>query len=229
MQSIAREFNYSETTFVLPPRSTENDAAVRIFTPAREIPFAGHPNIGTAHALSVARAGNADGDLENTLRFEELAGVVPVLVRTEAGMPVYCELTAPAALELGPEINDDTDVGNLAHAISLDRADIRTESHFPCRTSVGLPFLCVELRNRDALARSRLRADGWAGYARRTGCDAIHLYTRDTGEQAIDVRCRMFISMFGVREDPQREARTAHSRDCWHRWRAPRPGLLPIE
>jgi trans-2,3-dihydro-3-hydroxyanthranilate isomerase len=202
MQSIAREFNYSETTFVLPPQSMANDAEVRIFTPEREIPFAGHPNLGTAHVLSAERGFDRDDDAEKTLRFEERAGVVPVLVRSKGGVPVYCELTAPQMLELGPEMNGDTDVDELAHAVSLSPEDIRTESHFPRRASVGLPFLCVEVRDRDALARSQVNIDSWAGYAQRVNCNAVHLYTRDTGTDDIDVRCRVYVTMLGVREDP---------------------------
>ncbi len=202
MQSIAREFNYSETTFVLPPESTANDAKVRIFTPDREIPFAGHPNLGTAHVLSTIGGLPRHDEAERTLRFEELAGIVPVRVRSEGGVPIYCELTAPQMLELGPEMNGDTDVAELADAVSLRPEDILTDSHFPRSASVGLPFLCIEVRDRDALARSQVRVDSWTGYAQRADCNAIHLYTRDTGTDEFDLRCRMYVTMRGVREDP---------------------------
>ncbi len=202
MQAIAREFNYSETTFVLPPETAGNDAKVRIFTPEREIPFAGHPNVGTAHVLSVIGEFGRHDEAERTLRFEELAGVVPVRVRFEGAAPVYCELTAPQTLALGPEMNRDNDVDTLAHALSLNPEDILTESHFPRSASVGLKFFCVELRDRDALARSQVRADSWTAYAKRADCNAIHLYTRDTGTNEFDLRCRMYAPMYGVREDP---------------------------
>ncbi|MFQ5757083.1 MAG: PhzF family phenazine biosynthesis protein [Acidiferrobacterales bacterium] len=202
MQSIAREFNFSETTFVLPPESPANDAKVRIFTPDRELQFAGHPNLGTAHVLSTIGGLPRHGEAERTLRFEELAGIVAVRVRSEEGVPVYCELTAPQTLELGPEMNGDTDVDELAHALSLRPADILTDSHFPRRASVGLPFLCVEIRDRDALSRSQVRVDTWTGYAERAECNAIHLYTRDTGTDEFDLRGRMYVTMGGVREDP---------------------------
>ena len=199
MLSITREFNFSETTFVLPPEQGDNDARVRIFTPDREIPFAGHPNIGTAHVLAST---NGCGPAEFTLKFEEIAGVVPVRVRSENGIPFYCELTAPQDLELGPELNGTSDVGDLARAISLDPEDILTDSHFPRRASVGLPFLMAELRDRSALSRSQVNPGHWRAYIDRAGCDAIHLYTKDTGEQDVDVRCRMFATMGDVREDP---------------------------
>jgi len=142
------------------------------------------------------------GDTEKTLRFEELAGVVPVRVRFKAGVPVYCELTAPQRLALGPEMNGVTDVTELAHALSLRPQDILTDSHFPRSASVGLPFLCVELRSRDALARSQVRGDAWMAYSERAACNAVHLYTRDTGTDKFDVRCRMYATMGAVREDP---------------------------
>lgn len=202
MQSIAREFNYSETTFVEPAENSANDAKVRIFTPDREIRFAGHPNVGTAHVLSTLADRAGGDDAETTLRFEELAGVVAVRVRYSDGQPVFCELTAPEPLELGPQMDGDNDVAELAHAISLGSEDIVTTSHFPRRASVGLPFLCVELGDRDGLARAQLRAESWTTYATRAGCLAVHLYTRDTGANDVDLRCRMYVAMHGVREDP---------------------------
>ena len=199
MLSIAREFNFSETTFVFPPEHGDNDAKVRIFTPDREIPFAGHPNIGTAHVLA-----STDGcdSAELTLRFEELAGIVPVRVRCDNGIPLYCELTAPQELELRPALNGSSDVADLARAISLEPEDILTDSHFPRRASVGLPFLVAELRDRSALSRSQVEPGNWRAYIDRAGCNAIHLYTRDTGEQDVDVRCRMFATLGDIREDP---------------------------
>jgi trans-2,3-dihydro-3-hydroxyanthranilate isomerase len=202
LQAITREFNYSESTFVLPPENADNDARVRIFTPAREIPFAGHPNLGTAHVLSAIGSSGRHGDGHKTLRFEELAGVVSVHVRFEGGAPVYCELTAPQKLELGAEMSADADVAELAQALSLSPEDIVTESHFPRSASVGLPFLCVELRDRDALARSQARLDRWTTYSERVACNSVHLYTRDTGTDKFDLRCRMYARMGSIREDP---------------------------
>lgn len=199
MLSITREFNFSESTFVLPPEHGDNDARVRIFTPDREIPFAGHPNIGTAHVLAST---NGCDSAELTLKFEEIAGVVPVRVQSENGIPLYCELTAPQELELGPVLNEASDVNDLAKAVSLAPQDILTSSHFPRRASVGLPFLMVELKDLSALSRSQVEPTHWRAYTDRAGCSAIHLYTRDTGVQDIDIRCRMFATLGNVREDP---------------------------
>lgn len=202
MQSITREFNFSETTFVFPPDSGENDAKVRIFTPDREVPFAGHPNIGTAHVLASIGVTAGAEETERTLRFEEQAGVVTVLVQLEKGVPVYCELTAPQTLEVGPALDGATDIQDLAHAISLAPEDILRGPHFPRVASVGLPFLIVELSDRTALARCQVRTESWQDFTTRAGCGAIHVYTRDTGEDAVDVRCRMFATLGAVREDP---------------------------
>ena len=93
MQAVATEFNYSETTFVLPPREAGHDAQVRIFTPVRELPFAGHPNVGTAFVLAtIAR------EPKPRLLFEEEAGLVPVDIVREQGRVVNAELTAPQPL-----------------------------------------------------------------------------------------------------------------------------------
>ena len=94
MQAIAREFNYSETTFVLPPHEPAHDAQVRIFTVRSEIPFAGHPNVGTAFVLAT----QAERPPARLL-FEEKAGLVPVEILTEQDRVVSTELTAPQPLK----------------------------------------------------------------------------------------------------------------------------------
>src|ERR1700739_420014 len=93
MQAIAAEFNYSETTFVLPPRDSAHDAEVRIFTVTTELPFAGHPNVGTAFVLA-----NRAAKPPARLKFEEGAGLVPVEILTKDGSVVGAELTAPQPL-----------------------------------------------------------------------------------------------------------------------------------
>lgn len=202
MQAITREFNFSETTFVLPPDDPANDAKVRIFTPAGELPFAGHPNIGTAHALAAAGPPAPSG--EQVLRFEQLAGVVPVRVRFDNGAPVYGELTAPQRPQTGPALDNDTQLAELADLLSLQPGDIATDRHRPCRASVGTPFLCVELQSLDALARSALQAAGWGVLSQRLDCRGVLQYVRDgdadDGEQ--DIRCRMYTVFGSVIEDP---------------------------
>ena len=113
MQQIAREFNFSETTFVLPPEAG-HDRRVRIFTPPREVPFAGHPNIGTAFVLASM---GAFGALEapRSVTFEEQAGLVPVAIEKREGGRIWCELTAPQGLTLGRTVSAQA----VAAAVSL--------------------------------------------------------------------------------------------------------------
>ncbi len=196
MQAIAREFNYSETTFVLPPREAGNDAQVRIFTVNSEIPFAGHPNVGTAFVLAM-RAATPPA----RLKFEEGAGLVPVSILQEQGRVVGAELTAPQPLSKLTQFS----VEEAADCLSLQAADIVTDWHPPRIFSVGLPFLMVEVASRDALRRARPDA---AAFARTFPCDdsdAVYLYTRDVppAEKTCDLQARMFHpGSSGLSEDP---------------------------
>jgi len=202
MQQVAREFNYSETTFVFPPREG-HDRWVRIFTPTTEVPFAGHPNIGTAFVLAtIGELGSLDAP--RTVTFEEEAGVVPVMVELVQDGPsgdaeIRCELRAPQPLSLGPSV----DPAAVAPAVSLERDDIVSSPHGPRVASVGLPFLMVELRSRDALERARVDMNALRGLVEGSGESLppdIHLFVR--GEDEFDVRARMFAPLDGVPEDP---------------------------
>lgn len=197
MQTIAREFNYSESTFVLPPKDPANDAQVRIFTPVREMPFAGHPNVGTAFVLSTLSA-----RAPNTLRFEEGAGLVPVSVRADDDGGVYCELTAPQALHVGEPVTDPAVCELITKALSLAPGMIIDEHHAPCAASVGLDFMILEVADLDALAQVCLQAEPWLQAERSTGCHAVLAYTRRAGDDGVDVRARMFTIQTGVIEDP---------------------------
>jgi trans-2,3-dihydro-3-hydroxyanthranilate isomerase len=196
MQAIAREFNYSETTFVLPPRDRANDAQVRIFTVRSEIPFAGHPNVGTAFVLA-SRAAKPPA----RLRFEEGAGLVSVEILQEAGSVVGAELTAPRALSKLTQFSAE----QAAACLSLSSADIRTDRHPPGIFSVGLPFLIVEVGSREALRRAKPDAAAFARALPCDGNDAIYFYTRDVPatEQATDLQARMLHpGSSGLTEDP---------------------------
>jgi trans-2,3-dihydro-3-hydroxyanthranilate isomerase len=203
MLSIAREFNYSETTFVLPPRGAGHDAEVRIFTVNSEIPFAGHPNVGTAYVLaSRAKAAPAQ------LTFEEKAGLVPVEILITQGKVTGAELTAPQPLKRLTEVP----VEEAAACLSLSPADVRTDRHSPHVISVGLPFLIVELSSRAALMRARPNADAFARVFPLDESDAVHFYTRDVpqAEQPLDLQARMFHpGSSGLSEDPATGSATA--------------------
>lgn len=194
MQQIAREFNFSETTFVLPPEQGHT-RRVRIFTPRAEMPFAGHPNVGTAFALaSAGEFGPLDQPL--TVTFEERAGPVPVTVERLADGMIRCELRAPEPLSLGPLVPPEV----LAPAVSLAPDDIVARTHPPRVASVGLPFVFAELRDRAALQRARPNLAGVDGVVALGVVPDIHLYVR--GDDGFDLRARMFAPLDGVPEDP---------------------------
>jgi trans-2,3-dihydro-3-hydroxyanthranilate isomerase len=199
MQAIATEFNYAETTFVLPPRDAAHDAQVRIFTPTQEMPFAGHPNVGTAFVLAM-QAANPPA----RLKFEEGAGLVVVEILMEGGKVVGAELTAPQPLSRLTQFSAE----QAAATATLSAADVRTDRHPAMIVSVGMPFLVVELGSRGALRRARPDA---AAFERTFPCDgafAVYLYTRDLAplaadEKETDLQARMFFpGSSGLIEDP---------------------------
>ena len=194
MQEIAREFNFSETTFVFPARAGHT-RHVRIFTPAREIPFAGHPNVGTAFVLaSAGEFGEIKSSL--TVTFEEEGGLVSVTILEAGGKVASCELTAPQSLSFGKTLP----VELVAAAISIDSKEIVTKTHGPQVASVGLPFIMVELRDRSVLERARISMSGFEALAAEDVMPDVHLYTR--GTDGFDIRARMFAPLSGVPEDP---------------------------
>jgi trans-2,3-dihydro-3-hydroxyanthranilate isomerase len=197
MQKIAREFNYSETTFVLPPRDPANTAEVRIFTPRAELPFAGHPNVGTGYVA--ATMGSLFGrEVGEVLRFEEKAGLVAVRIRRDGAGVTGAELTAPVGLTRGATLP----AAEAAACLGLDAAEIVTTSHQPQVASVGLAFLCVELSGRAALAKAAPRAELFASLLPQVGTDAIMLYIRDQARGPGALRARMFSPLHFVPEDP---------------------------
>lgn len=196
MQAIAREFGYSETTFVCRPADPTHTARVRIFTPGSEVPFAGHPNIGTAFVLASQMP-----DAKFGFTFEEKAGLVPVRIMRDPGDTVVgAELTAPEPLSTGRTFTPEI----AAAFVNLDANDVDTSVHEPGIASVGLPFLVVALKTRAALARARPIRDAFERHLRKAEADAIYLYTRERGPQdgIVDLTARMFAPWDGVAEDP---------------------------
>lgn len=189
MQAIAREFNLSETTFVLPPSDPRHAARVRIFTPGGELPFAGHPTVGTAYVL--ARIG-AIPPAATQVRFEEGVGPVPVSIERDRGVPTRCTLTAARRPECGPPAPD---AATLARVLSLDPRDIA--AHAEC-WSCGVPFLVVPLASVAALERCRIDPAAYAGIRHHA---AGHVYPVARVDAAT-WRVRMFAPTLGVAEDP---------------------------
>jgi len=191
MQAIAGEFNLSETTFVLPAKDPEHTAEVRIFTPRAELPFAGHPNVGTAFVLA------SRGIADDVLIFEEKAGLVRMeLLRVDRSV-VGAGLTAPQPLTRGA----DVPVEVVAVACAIDASDIETARHQPCVASCGTGFIFTELKTRQALVKAQPRTEIFARHFPVDGATGIHLYLRDDAD-GVDIRARMFAPLHGVPEDP---------------------------
>ena len=198
MQSLAAEFNLSETTFVLPPDDPANTARVRIFNRTAEMPFAGHPNVGTGWVL--AREGVPWGEAarDGALRFEEIAGLVEVTV----GSGGDTAIAAPQPLSLGPEM----DAALLAGCVGLDAGDVLTAAHRPVMASVGNSFVVAEVapaalsRAAPDVARFRAALGAAPELAAALGASRlpIYLYARDGS----GVRARMFSPLSGTVEDP---------------------------
>ena len=197
MQAIAAEFNLAETTFVLLPKDPAHTAEVRIFTPKAEMPFAGHPNVGTAFVL--ARAGESYGRpvSGDRLVFEEKAGLVRMELTREGGVVVATRLAAPVPLSIGEEISPEI----VATACSLQPGDIKLDAHRPCVASCGAPLLFAELKSRAVLKSAAPRTDVFARDLPRSRVVGIHLYVQ-AKENDIDIQSRMFAPEHGIPEDP---------------------------
>jgi trans-2,3-dihydro-3-hydroxyanthranilate isomerase len=193
MQALTAEFNLSETTFVLPPRDPQHTARVRIFNRTAELPFAGHPNVGTGYVL--AQQGR---DTNGVLRFEELAGLVEVRIERDGTAVRGAMIEAPQPLSLGLTLAPAT----IARCAGLSRDDVRTDTHPPTVATVGNPFVLVEVFPA-ALARAipDLAAfrSAIAGRPELKGRLSVYLYAR---EGSANIRARLFAPLAGTLEDP---------------------------
>lgn len=191
MQKIAREFNFSETTFVFLPEQGYT-RKVRIFTPSVEVPFAGHPNVGTAFVL-LENGEFTDQDLEKGIVFEEKAGQVKIEITPENEM---IKIDAPELLSIGREFSTEV----VAKALSLAPGEIVVENHLPVQVSVGLPFIFVEVESQKVLAKSKINFDGFEEIQSLGVTPDVFVYAKSAGE--FDICGRMFAPFDGVMEDP---------------------------
>ena len=196
MQNIAREFNLSETTFVLPPDHANNTHRVRIFTPVAELPFAGHPTLGTAVALALAASPPQD---HAEYRFEEGIGVVPVSVSKTPDGVMRAELSvAQRPLRL-----PDTQ----SPAVWADVLGLEESALCPGDAQIGLwtcgtPFSFVPVAGLDALGAASVDMAGWRQHLNSEETTGVFVFTRDTHDRTINVRARMFAPDHGIAEDP---------------------------
>ena len=195
MRAIAREFNLSETVFVLPPENARNTRRIRIFTPGSELPFAGHPTVGTAFVLAATGAIELDGDATQIV-FEENVGPVPVMIRAERGKPVFAQLTAAKIPEKG---DYRYDAKEIASTLSLEESDLDVHDGNAIEPwSAGVPFLFVPVRTLEALGRARINMERWEKTLRDTWAPEPYVFFEKDGLY----RARMFAPDIGIQEDP---------------------------
>ena len=201
MQALALEFNYSESTFVFPPENPAHTARVRLFTPRTEVPFAGHPNVGTAFLLA-QQVEFAAATATGRFTFEEAAGLVPLTLLRERGATLGAELRAPEQLSRRAIVSRET----TARCLSLGVDEVSVTTHAPQVASVGLPFVIAEVASRDALRRSRPNIAAYEELLPLDDADAIFAYTREpavagSGGETV-LHARMFSPLDGIIEDP---------------------------
>jgi len=197
MQTIAREFNLSETVFVLPPESERHRARLRIFTPGRELPFAGHPTIGTAVLLGIDTNGEV-GLAAQAFGLEERVGVVPCVTERLGERHGRARFKLPRLPEFWGE---GRDVSAIAEALSLDAADIGFDKHRPSQHSAGVPFDFVPVRSLAAIAQAKPGAT-FAEVFGGNGHMAAYVYTHETVDAGHSFHARMFAPGMGLGEDP---------------------------
>lgn len=203
MQTIAAEFNLSETIFVMRPEDAANTAKVRIFTPAQELPFAGHPTIGCA--IYLAEEAQSGGDFRMTITLEEEAGLVPVLVNRHHKR-IHATLTAPV---LPQPVGTAPETAMIARSLGLAEADIGVDGHEPGAFVGGPSFLYVPVVDRAALSRARPAEPFWSDMLGGDVPHEIYVYTSGAGGDGPDCHARMFAPTMGIPEDPATGSATA--------------------
>jgi trans-2,3-dihydro-3-hydroxyanthranilate isomerase len=213
MQTIAREFNLSETVFVLKPSHASHTARVRIFTPAAEMPFAGHPTVGTACLLAQLRLPAAQEGSEALVVLEEEIGPVRVGVRMRRGSAPFAEFDAP---RLPEDLGSPPAVDRLAAAVGLIPAEIGFENHRPTRYSAGNAFLFLPVASLEAIGKAQVSSGHWE--AAMGGGTGAFLYCRQTVHTPSAFHARMFAPHHGIAEDPATGSAAAAFAGIVHRF-----------
>jgi trans-2,3-dihydro-3-hydroxyanthranilate isomerase len=219
MQAIAREFNLSETVFILPPEDPVNTARIRIFTPGAELPFAGHPTVGTAVLLAEMRASDKLGGAGVVVAIEETIGLINVEVSRRQGKATRGVFGLP---RLPAHLPAQRDTQLIATALGLQLEDIDIATHKPGDFSAGVPYTMVSLNSLDALARAvSLAGPAFDAAFGGTSHPAVYLYVR---EEPLRWRARMFGPGMGVVEDPATGSAAASFAGAIMAWDKPSDG-----
>lgn len=199
MLAITREFNLSETVFVMPPDDPVNSAKIRIFTPGGELPFAGHPTVGTAALLAELRAGShLSGGV--IIALEEKIGLVKVEVSRRPGGATRAVFALP---RLSENLDIEIDAGLAAKALGLDPLDLGFGAHGISVWSAGVPYTMVPVKDLATIARVRVAdREAWTAAFAKAGREGVFIYTRETVHPAHHVHARMFWPSAGIAEDP---------------------------
>jgi trans-2,3-dihydro-3-hydroxyanthranilate isomerase len=199
MQTIAREFNLSETVFVQTATRPAHSAKMRIFTPRSEIPFAGHPTIGTAILLAELKAPAHNGEKDALLVLEQTIGTVRVGARLRAGAAAFAEFDAPKLpAEAGVLPPDDV----LAAGLGLIPSEVGFENHAPICYAAGNTFAFVPVVSLDAIRRTRVNGSHWEKAFEQQGVSGVYVYTRQCEHTNSAFHVRMFAPQVGIPEDP---------------------------
>ena len=196
MQALAREMNLSETTFVLPPDDPANDFRVRIFTPGRELPMAGHPTIGTAFVLAREKMLPGGGETL-TIRLEEKVGLIPVRLEMKDGVPDKIWMTQPQPT-FGPVFPN---AAAVAEMLGIDPADIRNDLPIEV-VSCGMPFLFVPVRDLATMRRLSFNRDLSRRALEPLEVSEVFAFALEVEKAGSTVHSRMFAPELGVPEDP---------------------------
>jgi trans-2,3-dihydro-3-hydroxyanthranilate isomerase len=195
---VAREFNYSETTFVYPPKGAHHTRRVRIFTPGGEVPFAGHPTVGTAHVLAAIGELKLTGDVTKIV-LEEKVGPVPVSIHARAGVPTFAQLTVAKLPQAGPT---PPAPDKLADVLGLQEDEVLTGDWAPRGYTCGLPFLFVAVRDRAAVRRAHIRFESWEKFLKESWAPEVFVFASGGERPGTHYHARMFAPGLSVPEDP---------------------------
>ena len=200
MQKIARELALSETVFVLAAENPAHSAKMRIFTPTQEVPFAGHPTVGTAILLTVLKGQFSSGEADALVVLEQNVGTVRVGVRLRPGEAPFAEFDAPKLPELAP--GSMPGVERLAAAVGLLPSEIGFENHQPSRSAAGNGFALIPVGTLEALGKAKVNRAQWQPAFADAAVIGAFLYTRECVHTNSSFHARMFAPMVGVDEDP---------------------------
>ena len=192
MQQIAREMNYSETTFILSDEKQNCGFDVRIFTPKEEVPFAGHPTLGTAYIIRREILVNPVKEVVLNLK----VGQVPVTFTDVDGQPDILWMK-----QTPPEFGKILDLGDISRVLNIDEQEI--DPRFPIQeVSTGLPFIIVPFRTLDAIKKCRIDRDRYFRLIENTDAKAILVFCPETYNPENDLNVRAFVDYYGIPEDP---------------------------